>query len=432
MALDSLPSELIRAICDFCDTAEVKCIRLTCHILRNIANGYLISEVELEMTRDSLEACKGIAAHQVFSRTATSLWIDAEITKQMTFRDWKQECERQNREVERQRGGTQAPIAIIREEESESVPDAQRGERVLLEDQLWSHYVRAARLAYESAQMLHDQSWFKTLQNVLSSCPRIGSLGLSAPEGRMDAEFDEQIGVDTMARLILAASAISFKPTDLYLDCVSHGILSREDIFDQILDFFRDLKKLKWDFFCPEMSPGFADTNLRRSNVERESNSGNFAKVVQAAAGIEILHVSFPVYLNLSVLAGNYHWQQLAHIHLKTVKTRQTQLVDFLLDHKSTLQTVSLEDIWIEDGSWPEFFACIAGKLPRLVGVELQGAFEGQDADHGAEFYDFGYESEYSNPDEYARTISEYVIKGGDKFPSKPKEMQREEDDTAN
>lgn len=450
MALDSLPDELIGMICAFCGTTEIQSLRSSCRTIRKVADEYLLPEVVLFMNRDSLAACNGLTAHPVISKTVKSLWIQADRLKEMTFRDWD---EKRNSKVKikylmkasavLQREGRDQGPSHAEEMEILAKKIQERDEPKLSDVQLWSYYAHAARLAYESEQMLLDQSFLKTLKDVLQRCPKIeavdlthGSLlrdgttqrneafrrGLFIPHHHYDG-VNPDACLDVMIHLVIAASAVGVRPRRLRLGGLSSRILAREDIKDKIHHFFQDLEHLEW-----KPSRHFdAAFDANEYEVMRTSfNNDRFLNLIKAANCLKLLHLdlSLGVRIALSRLVGNIIWPHLSSISLCLFAASQDELTHFLRRHRSTLTSVSLGHVRLTNGEWPDCFASIAGKLPKVTKFELRNSFR-EDSNGGEQFYWFG---DWRGGTKYAKTISKYIIEGGSGCPPRPDVLEGPED----
>lgn len=463
MALDSLPDELIGMICAFCGMPEIQSLRSTCRTIRKVADEYLLPEVVLFMNRDSLTACNGLTAHPVISKTVKSLWIQADRLKEMTFRDWDENRNIQvgleyrvkagevvqRREGQLLRASGEEMRALAEEVRTLAKKIQERDEPKMSDIELWSYYANAARLAYESEQMLVDRSLLRTLKDILQRCPKIEAVdlthggllrngttqrnkafqrGLFIPRSHFDG-INHDACFDVMVYLVIAASAVGVRPRRLRLGGLSSRILAREDIKDWMHEFFQDLKHLEWKP-CRHF---YADDNTDDNEYEDEYEAMQisfyndaFLNLIKAANCLELLHLDLSVSgsIPLPRLVGNVVWPHLSSIGLCSFRTSQGELTHFLLRHRSTLTSVSLDHVRLTNGEWPDCFASIAGKLPKVVEIELRMSFT-EDSNGEDEFYWFG---DNRGGTKYGKTISKYIIEGGSECPPRPDVLEGPED----
>ena len=71
-------------------------------------------------------------------------------------------------------------------------------------------------------------------------------------------------------------------------------------------------------------------------------------------------------YIPLRSMRGSNSLQQLEKLSLAKFKTRQDQLVPFLLGIAGTVNYIHIDGILLESGSWSSAFAQLRGKFPKL------------------------------------------------------------------
>lgn len=458
MSFDHLPDEIVGLICRFCDTAEIKSLRLSCRTLLKVANEHLLSEVVLFMNRESLEACEGIASHPVFSKTAKSLWIQADRPKETSFDEWY--SERRTMTImshykeasdiiyancpskfsnEKGRALMDAAQALALE-----IKTREEEKPGLSEKQLRYHFKQATRLACEAEEMLHDTSLFSGLRDVLSQCPKIESVDLTMLNtirictAKHNKAFQQALvhpfgdcdkynsGVDAMIQLVLAASEVDFKPRMLRLGSLSHHVFTREDITDELRAFFDGLEELEWHFAVPYHDDDHIEVVELLSIMEDFNTGKNFSSLVEAAAGLKRLHLELPYdpdevsEILLPSIVGNNTWDKLARVNLTGFEATASQLGEFLLRHAETLEEVSLAHVVLSVGDWPDCFVSFAGKLPGVRNFELRERF---DYDEDNTFYWFGHLGT-ARGNKYSKRLSNYLVTGEGSFPRRPEEQE--------
>lgn len=467
MSLDSLPDELTGLICGFCDPPEVKALRLTCQSLLKVANEYLLSEVVVFLNRESLEACDGITAHPLFSKTVRSLWLQGDRPKTGPFDEFKAEQRQRarmshfdevtsvfypqnqmsDREVEEQRAQINAELDEIEARHNLQTPP-------MSDEQLRYHYEHACRLSDEAEALLHDNSLFFSLKRVLESCRQIETVyltlsheirvstakhnkafqkGLMHPFGDGD---DYEPGVHFMRNLVLAAHQVSFKPKSLLLGDVSHYVFMREDeaFFSKLTGFFQDLEMLCWKFAVPCMDEDYTLDPIEMDSILLDfEESDRMSDLLKVASGLQYLQLNLPYHddgeaaVPLPSVVSDTKWEQLKDLRLSGFETTLPELRDFLLRHADTLSTVLLGDVFLHQGEWPVCFASFAGKLPKLDQFHLRGNFNHSGHDDEGRFYFFGFPDK-AKGNKYSRVICRYIKAGGEEFPPRP-EMQEISDE---
>lgn len=127
--------------------------------------------------------------------------------------------------------------------------------------------------------------------------------------------------------------------------------------------------------------------------------------------------------LVLSSIVGNSVWPSLQRVHLHGIKSEEQDLTDFVLRHKSTLQTLVIIDVQLV-GDWDTFFSAIAGKLPELRGTRFGGNLtatrrQGLNADITTpETLDYDYRFRHVRRTAMPSFLHAYLITGSELGPS--------------
>ncbi|SMY27483.1 unnamed protein product [Zymoseptoria tritici ST99CH_1A5] len=449
--MDDLPVEILDLICDLCGPREIKNLRLTCRKIRSVADGHLFPEIVVFMNRDSLETCKEVAAHSVFSNTARTLCIQADRPRRMSFSTWHEEVK------DLIEGGYPASEveAYVREEEIQLTEEQQKQliGRLILSDVREEHpdslvekieyrYAQALRLTSEAEEIMYDRSLRNCLREIFSRCTKVERVDLTMNDSmrdttagrnkgfrsgmlvpRSDLELRTS-GLDAMIQLAMAAHEVGFKPTVLCLGDVSHVILMHGSIMIPLKAFFAELQTLRWRFANPDLEEN-ADLaeDAYRDMLDDFENTDNCVSLLRSATRLERLELELPEdtrtesNVKLPDVLGDTVWPQLTHLQLSNFLTSPDYLKDLLLRHKSTLLDVSLGAVHLfgDEANWPDTFASFAGKLPMLQRFELSGTL-GQNFEV---FHDFG---PLRRPQgrQYERQLCRYIIDGGQRCPPKP------------
>ncbi|SMY27486.1 unnamed protein product [Zymoseptoria tritici ST99CH_1A5] len=422
--MDDLPDELIANICRFCTEPEIKALRLAgSRKIQRVADEHLFTEVVVFMNRVSLEACRGLAAHDIFSKTVDNLWIQADRPKKMTYKEWSKNkrpyldpaTRDRIRESATRIMGTDSQVpmeerfAVIRAESREIRAEAERAMSALTQEQLRNRYTHSVRLARESTQIHDDGSLMQCFRDILAQCPNVKSVdltlghhlrvstagdnigfrkGMVQPFGDI-TEYDS--GVHVMGDLVLAASDVGFKPRVLNLGCVSHFVFMREDLVgyaEKLRDFFENLEELTWEFLVPVYGENYTlDFRAFDDVLADIHESKNLVSLLSAASGLKQLRLDLPHHADghgvplLSRVVGLTTWQHLAKLNIANFETFPEHLTDLLLRHKQTLKLVQLGAVALSGGVWLECFKALAGRLPHVEAFELRGRFDEEDGE---------------------------------------------------
>ncbi|EGP84793.1 uncharacterized protein MYCGRDRAFT_95555 [Zymoseptoria tritici IPO323] len=450
-SLDDLPNELLDWICGYCDKPGIKALRLACRTTSHVATAYLFPEVVMLMNRDSLEACHGVAAHPIFSKTARNLWIQADRPRKTTLEEWNLELkeiteldlitvasDRIDQElVVGSREHTAAMDAVFREARNQFHIE----KSPLSKEQRQCYHAHAVRLATDAQQMMRDQSLFACLREVLTKCDQIDSVdlttchhlrkattahnksfaqGLLRPFGDLN---EQESGVDAMTQLMLAASSVGFKPKKINLGNLSHLILiNKEDFSEQLQELFTNVEHLVWEFSVPVYDDAFTlDRDAYEDIAPDLRETKALVSLMEVTTKLQHLRLELPdhpdadIYVTLQDIVGGTTWRHLTHLDIANFEAKPDDLTDLLIRHRDTLAHVKLGTVCLQTGTWPECFETFAGKLPKIEQFEVRGRFSDDSIDES--FLWFGWPDEKHN-NARGEEIRKFIINGGEECPA--------------
>ncbi|EGP88329.1 unnamed protein product [Zymoseptoria tritici ST99CH_1A5] len=459
--MDDLPDEIISTIFGYCDPPDIENLRLTCKTTLRVANEHLLPEVVLFMHRESLKACAGVAAHPVFSKTAKSLWIQADRPQEKTFHEWECDCMatvysaararacieieysgRHNNLTSEQKDTAQT--ALERELKLKAKHEAQ----ALSTEQVQEHFDHAVRLFSETKEIFDDGSLSTCLRAILEHCPNLDTVDLTMGGhirtrttrhnrgfklGRLSPSKDldyHNPGESVTIKLVLAAAEANFEPRVVRLGHISHLAFMHAGITQNFQTFLDKVEVLEWEFSDPlvdTISESYEDDfdDIIEDFNQRENK---FVPLMRATKKLKLLRLELPGYISefpavqLESVVSSILWQHLTHVSISSFKTNSTVLESFLLRHKATLMRVQLGQVDLQDGNWLDCFASFAGKLPNVLQFELRAEYRETANDPFRAWYDFGglVGPDSSSNNIYGKRISRYVIAGGDECPPRP------------
>ncbi|KJX96330.1 hypothetical protein TI39_contig671g00004 [Zymoseptoria brevis] len=446
-SLDDLPNELLGGICGYCDKPGIKALRLACRTTNHVATEYLFPEVVVFMNRDSLEACRGVAAHPIFSKTARNLWIQADRPRKTTLEEWDEgqklitELDLRRLVLDRidqelvvgSREHTAAKKAMF-----EKVCNQFHIENPpLSKEQRRSRHAHAVRLATDAGQMMRDQSLFACFREVLMKCDQIDSVdlttchnlrtattehnksfaqGLLRPVGDLN---EQESGVDAMTQLMLAASSVGFKPKKINLGNLSHRILiNQEEFSDQLQELFTNVEHLVWTVYDHAKLGSYAYAYVDIASDLFETKA--LVSLMELTTKLQHLCLYLPDHTNgdnvtLQDIVGGTTWRYLTHLDIANFEAKPDDLTDLLIRHRDTLTHVELGTVCLKTGTWPECFESFAGKLPKIQQFEVRSRFS--DDTIGESFLWFGWPDEKHN-NARGEEVRKFIVTGGKECPT--------------
>ncbi|KXS99529.1 hypothetical protein AC578_4249 [Pseudocercospora eumusae] len=414
MSLLHLPAELLHALCLFCSRNEIESLRLTCQLLKRIADEHLLDEIITCYEYNDLLNVSEIAndASPAIRENVRSFLFQADAFPAAPYwsrHHWNSERRKFFRGVEQETKDFMRNIGSrIKTKRSPKLFEALRRYYQCSIDPAMLPGREKAASHEDYIELAEEQEWFgevghpkRTLQSLFAGCPNIKSVAINsghrlrrnagltnlaylrsltiphcyqekpmayAVKTTFAAAANAGIKLESLA--IGGVTPIFVRPTedagDKNEDDTSVGIPQ-----NQLYELTSQLKNLRLIFL------GEDDLG---ADMEFPFDEGHLVSWLSNCSRIEHLRLDLPPapYPNWRVpfqhfLGENLHFSSLRLLHLESFQTRAEQLAQFLLRHKESLVELELSDIHLSSGSWPDCLALFAGKLENLRRARVRG-----------------------------------------------------------
>jgi hypothetical protein len=388
------------------------------------------------LNRQSMRSLRSIASHPHWANSVETLWLQVDVPKKMPFEEWR--------------------LCMPLHFNDKSGEEASKGigsTPALSDEEIQMHWNNYQRLVEDVDTMLEDGTVRASFYSMFEKCPKLRAIDITMRSEirrsttELNKEFQKGVvipyddehpyedSIDTFIHLLGEAQRANFTPRLLRIGGLSPSILSDDYVAQYFIEFVGKLESLQWN-----LPHHFDNGDPVWEEIEgdvRIFDSGYFAMLFKYAIHLRTIQLKLPSYgvpysshtvdsprptLN-SIVKGCY-WSQLAKFTICLVNTFPGHLVDFFLRHAETLECVELYQIHLIEGKWPGCLHKLAGKLPKLRRFELGGLFTQEWSEETYWiFYDFGEQSS-SQPTEYGRRLSQYLLTSGAEFPTPPEEFE--------
>ncbi|KAK3689731.1 hypothetical protein B0T22DRAFT_462112 [Podospora appendiculata] len=450
----NLPRELIHQICEALDLRDVRRFRLTCRQLAAIGACHALPIVTFFFHRDDFGALRAIANHPVYPKYVKTLIYDAEVLEdaRMTYRNYVDDT--------REFASMRSNALRARRAATPTVPDAE---------------LRAKFKAYKIAhaaqkQIVATSEDFQVLREVIAKFPNLDDILMSVdfefrkpeedhnPDLELRGPFDKlgcatipgfpkAEGVRHLSALLAAVQAAgrmkalkSIRAGSLHYSFFDHGLSAGSPIrIDGGVDMFHNLTRFELSIHChSEFADEFGDENGSLDDDDdfdhveecrRVMRTGVIRKLLRKMPNLEVLSILFsehdydddeaifPASLS-EIIPADQVWPNLETLKLGSIETDREELVAFLVRHKESLMSLSLQDIRLIETSWLKLLPQLKAELePELMeDVWVTGVAYGQcedEFDTGPEEWEFGDGPEFEErPDrkELAYKVHGYLM----------------------
>lgn len=471
MSVATLPVELLHRISAFCDKREIRQLRLTSQRLSAVADHYLLPTLELYYALESLQVAIEISRRPRIAKSVRFICFHADRFNgqrphTISGNDVEMRCGILSSEDWLKHQGwhqNSSPLRIAHYER-ERFPNGrcrQALERVSRMNQVVHNTVRAdniayayyLRLMYEQGCLDKDNRIELAFRALFEACPNVedvlvtagdslaptttprlrcfrkaGTIPWSDPDSRRS-------GVHALSSVMRAAACTDKKLRGLLAGRLSHEFFWQDaETWAQLTKCFMSVEKFIIELESPFQHRQRDDDEVQAMHFLAENQGQRISSLLAVASNLQELTLlpfgrSGNGRVNLATMIGSTYWPFLCRVRLDRFNTTQLFLVEFLLRHEATLESLYLADIRLTEGDWHRGFRAFAGRLSALRDVRLRGAFcsndgEGEDGER-RDYYLVGYPWKNAS---YRMTLQlqQYLVSGLGDLP-----VQREKVDFA-
>ncbi|KAF7189639.1 hypothetical protein HII31_09083 [Pseudocercospora fuligena] len=460
-ALLQLPTELLHYIFSLVPPADIQALRLTCCLLKDVAQDLLLPTLTTFLHRPGIERLLRVASLSKEIRAGVKT-LNFHIDALQECDDWDEWNYRRRIAFNHSRLHIESRLKLAAEDSWAGPPLTEEAQQALAEYQtrnleldhyerllpngdwppLAGHYAISQRHC-EDQKLLIEESYVRTSMAALfRACPNLTALhfltraGSGVKHTARDAYFQQglyaPVGLDdnyssaAVEQTLMAAHDTTRTIREMRLEEVFYYYLTDAvdglEPSEELLQAFNKLENLVWKLndepashtlnFCPE-----TEIYVTRDRIQSLAE-GDFLVLMKAATNLKTLALTWDLpedwpcheLARLGDMVGDIRWSKLRSIELSHFKSTFEELTAFFLRHKDTLESVAVRDAYLEEGELDHVFETLAGKLPRLKEVYLDGDFMAL----SGRYYTFDYDT--------GDELDKYLIEGG-VLPQKPKSI---------
>ncbi|KAJ4359543.1 uncharacterized protein N0V89_000098 [Didymosphaeria variabile] len=254
-----------------------------------------------------MTSLRSISSRPQFAKSVQCLWLQADVPTEIDFDEWNEErvrfanAERDCNHYESEGVVKFSKLLVKWKREQDAEKKHQYGEKLedlqrqmkedfdeqskikLSDDDIQAHWKNYQRLVEDVDIMLEDSTIKDSVISLFENCPKLGGIEFTMGHHirlstiKLNKEFQEglimpfeedhpyQKTFETFKALVQTAHHAGFAPKLLRLGGLSHRILLDADVAQHLVDFFKNLELLQWDFACPYILTG---TNIPDSGTK--------------------------------------------------------------------------------------------------------------------------------------------------------------------
>jgi len=446
--MERTPPELLHMICAALEPEDVPSFRLLDRRCAVIGLNYLFphGQVDFYMSKSDLSRLDHIAEHPKLKEYVETLQYEAHTLdpQRKSFKQWKES---------------------VRNEYMRNVSFRQRKSKLRLSTSLdWRrHYNIYLQKMHEQTEILERVQDFLTLSRVFVKCPNLRSLVFSNGYTfhnyrRIHDPFEaalqmpschlKPMGVHQLLMALIASSKSQAKLAKLTAGTISWEFFSHIDSFpsDLIRDTCSSLTHLHLELTTGMTDDGIVGVEVAECRRQLEID-GSLHKFLGRIPNLEVLNLTFdfmnedldrtifdPIYpAGLNDIIPNGHvWPKIHTLRLGCFETSQDDFMNFLDNHKGTLQNLILIDValdikWTgnqfkEGGSWLELLPFIRNTLILDYGC-LHGEISAYGAHLGEEEEWHVNHEDVPGDEDWQEEIINYMTRKTDVCPLKEDNM---------
>ena len=409
--IDSLPAELVHMICVYLKPKELANLRLVSRLAGPISLQYMVPEFRLINAKNSFEQLKALAEHPIASKYVTSFVFEAEKLGILSRQHWEKIVAAPDyvTQVEdfHMRGhpchhASERSLRTFKRDlcKMKAVPRHRFTKEQL--DHAYEHYRELIYFQHDPDQrairekeIVEAMRHFPSLKEIKMEtyfCGRNWSSKLkkvfeSAFCYQTDAQRDyqsEPLGVQQTRSLLLGAYHAGLKIENLHCGLISWRVFEQDaETFTRMKASLSNLKSLELDFAIGSTDLDDPWTTIEMGDCSSCLQAGPLRDFVTAAPVLENLHLSFqlsePTWPTLlKNVVGEHHWPALKSVSFEMIGTSEDDLVAFCSRHASSLRSLQLTSIMLDEGEWFSAFDRMR-KVLRLDTMGVAGRLEAVD-----------------------------------------------------
>lgn len=448
MSLLDLPAELLDAICQQCQVADIRNLRLCCQALRSVATDHFLKDISIYYTMDSLRKCIDIASdHPELAQNVQSVWFQADRLELLdSFEAWNK--------------ARQEEFGNVLEEYANIPPESPAKRGTFDKAALQARYQIYRRLLSEQDKIDQGPVLAKSLTKFFQASPNLSEIwftlaqafttrrnktednltfrpGLICPFG--DFRSDHHDGMHALTELLTAVYNSKRHIHTLVVAEVSHFFL-RTPVSGPIPHVMSNLRRLEFHIAQPWSKDEGLPEEFAIFDLLATFQYGMFRKFIKHAVNLRVLVLELPYgapservpFSHVLGTRSDYvKFPYLESFSIRYVEADPEDLAAFILGHKDKLKRLALSDLRNcgAAGAYLKMFKQLAGNLPIIEHVKLLGWFQCREDRSDDDAFYFSHTGESKHRSKYEKELSDYIKFGGEVVPEQHSDNELTEDD---
>lgn len=382
-ALEKLAPELLHCIFEYLPLDDVLSLRRTCIRLSSAGLDYFGTEVPLVAHHDKFQALTEIAKHPVLSKRMKSLFYICDRPHAIRDRAWTNSW------------SARQDICGV------------SGSHDAYSEIAWSHL----KLCEIYASVEHQEHERDCLRELFQGCQNLREVTLACQAGcsrRLNASRTafgeimikpderhnwEDAGVPQLINLAHAAVASKLQLDSLTLSGLGYLLWNprNHDHVSDVKALVKPLRRLRLSTLSMTQFEEKFASSIVASEATANFQAGRFQEMLAVATNLRVLKLHFspftfageqaeyqqkflgPREIYLKNVLGDLRFPHLYELAISSCGTTSRYLEELLFRHKDTLRRLTLSHIHMVTEDFRQFFHNIAGQLPELRNVTLNG-----------------------------------------------------------
>ncbi|MCJ1459622.1 hypothetical protein MMC28_010001 [Mycoblastus sanguinarius] len=375
--IDRLPSELLHMIYKYLTPREVAGLRLTCRSAARIGLEYLVPEICLTIKEDSFDRFLAISEHPIVSKYVKQLSWETDNLPFLTREEFEDSLETLDHLVDRHLTEPPSPTASVRAwraYDRELYQHKKRSRHAYTEMQVSSAFSMYQSYCSDQDHIRQAECWSEKIAKGIKQMTNLDSLfsGMHGPSYRYTSEVREAYGLkygywhshtednaeNPLGLHLTRSILLAVEQADLKIESVCCGSVNWRTFTANYQDFAAMRKSIRYlKYLDMRIITGYIAENVAlRNDSEGIRRIGQF---VTSAPDLEIFSITFDDTYNdnhfdyaFERIIGNFRWPSLKSATFSVMNIREDDLMDFCARHTSTLEELSLGDIYMFEGTW--------------------------------------------------------------------------------
>ncbi|KAL8648762.1 MAG: hypothetical protein Q9226_005859 [Calogaya cf. arnoldii] len=396
--LDCLPPEILGMICEELWDEDIPALRLQCRYLCEIVTYYFLWDVLVRFNRTSVDSLRELSEHPFLNQNVKTITYEPNLLDVLSRQEWEKNvpCRHSTSDIPPppKESASQREIRSFNRTVKKSTKSCTPKEL----DTAWPIYQRYIE---EQDSLIKRDNACQDLSRAFKRFPNLKAVhvncgfeyigmnpygdGLCQPSNNPPWLGGEAPGVEQIVSLIKMLDSVDVKLNRLRIEDLNwrfflqyeEDYIGSSDLFyslGRIVQSLRDIKLVltTWSGLQTDAEDDRGEY-LEIDQCRRYLDRGSLGRILSAAPDLEKFTVEFDAFnsrtqspIDFHYLVLDTHWSKLDTIKLDSIDTHESDWIKFFERHAASLKHVSLSQIRLLDGKWPD----VLERMQRLCKFE--------------------------------------------------------------